>query len=87
MTVISWVLGMDMSHPFQLFISAPPLWMFEPSEHADALLTDILLIQPNSINFKKEYELLQGLWKVDGRNKLTGGYIFTKKVSAYPGIF
>lgn len=61
--------------------------MFEPSEHADALLTDILLIQPNSINFKKEYELLQGLWKVDGRNKLTGGYIFTKKVSAYPGIF
>lgn len=53
MKVICWILGMDMSHPFHLFISTPPLWIFEPWEHADALLSDILLIQPNSINFKK----------------------------------
>lgn len=84
MKVVCWVLGMDVSHPFQLFISVPPLWIFEPWEHANALLTDILLIQPNSL--KKNIQLLYGLLKVDWRNKLTGGYIFTKKVSAYPNF-
>lgn len=60
---------MDMSHPFQLFISAPPLWIFEPWEHADALLTAILLIQPNSINFKKEYSIAPGFVKGEWEKK------------------
>lgn len=54
MKVICWVLGMHTPHPFQLLISALPLWIFEPWEHADALLIVILLIQPNSINLKEE---------------------------------
>lgn len=39
------------------------------------------------LTLKKNIQLLQGFWKLDGRKELTGGCVFTKKASAYPGIF